>query len=191
MNWFTSYLVRPEAKQRTTTGTADLQAAADAYNRDHSRAWGSAGTGTCPICAHHGCFGEARGKLAGTGRWACFSANHGNIGRKLRACFYGDALDVDAYQHNRTRIEHLKATGYLASIAQAREVKRTPTTDTPQTSLGHSGASDLTPYLADFLRERRAVLAYENPAWSIRQVNAEARRLLAAIQEREREARHA
>lgn len=104
-------------KQRAATG--DLQVAAYRYSRDHARDWGPPGRGTCPICGHRDCFGRAGGRLADSGDWACFSANHGNVGRKVRtergiaACMAGDALDIDAHACRRARVEHLRATGYL------------------------------------------------------------------------------
>jgi len=94
--------------------------AVQAYNQDHARDFGPPG-GQCPICSHNGCFGNAGGPLQGSGRWACFSANHGRatgqdgkpIGVKGNGCHHGDALDIDAHQANQTRHQHLKNTSYL------------------------------------------------------------------------------
>jgi hypothetical protein len=196
MHWFTSYLVRPDAKQRTTAGSADLQAAVDAYNRDHGRDWGSAGTGTCPICGHRACFGEARGKLAGAGRWACFSANHGNVGVRLGGCFHGDALDVDAEAAGRTRIEHLTAAGYLHArprqSPQERKATVSPTTDTPANKRGHSDVPHLTEYETEWVEDMTGRLQFDGTLnYTPEAAHAEALRRLRVIQERERGARHA
>lgn len=193
MHWFTSYLVRPESKQRTTAGSADLQAAVDAYNRDHGRAWGRAG-GTCPICGHHGCFGNAGGKLRDSGRWACFSANHGDVGIGRTGHVHGDALDVDAYQNHRTRVEHLTVTGYLTppELTQERKAAVNPTTDTPANKPGHSGVPDLSEYETEWLEETAGRLQFDGTLnYTPEGAYAEALRRLRVIQEREKGAHHA
>jgi len=125
-------------------GTPDLRAAVDAYNRDHGRDWGPPGRGTCPVCGHHDCFGNAGGSLRNSGRWACFSANHGNVGvtGQTGAHHHGDALDVDADAAGRTRIEHLRQTGYLKDPAKTpetppdRKLTPAPTTGHPRRKAG-------------------------------------------------------
>lgn len=200
MHWFKSYLVRPETKQRTTAGSADFQRAVDDYNRDHGRNWGTPGKGTCPICEHHGCFGNAGGKLRDSGRWACFSANHGDVGRRVRtergegACMIGDALDVDAYQNHRTRVEHLTVTGYLTppELTQERKATVNPTTDTPTNKPGHSGVPNLSEYETEWLEETAGRLQFDGTLnYTPEAAHAEALRRLRVIQEHERGARHA
>ncbi|MBE7490971.1 MAG: hypothetical protein HS108_04345 [Planctomycetes bacterium] len=97
--------------------TTNIRAAVESYNRDHARDFGRAG-GQCPVCGHRGCFGRIPGKPT---RWACFSANHAAatgadgkpVGLPGKGCWHGDALDLDAFSAGRTRLEHLRALGYL------------------------------------------------------------------------------
>lgn len=183
--------------------TADLQAAVDAFNRDHGRDWGRTG-GTCPVCGHQACFGKAGGKLAGTGRWACFSANHSNVGRKLGACHHGDALDVEAHKAGRDRVSHLRAAGYLQERARtghnARE-RAAPATDTPKNNLGHPGrltradvvaalGREPDEYERDFLQERAAVMHVDG-GLDLDAAEHAALRCLLRASEREKGARHA
>lgn len=195
--WLRPYMKRPAPR---VAGSADVRSAVDRYNADHRRTWGAAGSGDCPICGHRACFGEARGKLAGAGRWACFSANHGNIGVRLGACVHGDALDVDAFQAGRTRVEHLRALGYLTA---ASETRSTATTDTPNTSLGRCGVLRLTradvaralghdpnENEREFLDERAAIRCFDG-GQSIEDAERGALSDLLRIIERERQARHA
>lgn len=118
--------------RRPAAATAGAQAAADRYNADHARDWGPPGRGTCPICGHRDCFGRAGGRLANSGDWVCFSANHGNVGRRVRtergnaACMAGDALDVDAHAAGRTRVQHLRATGYLPRLQPDTRHRKAP-----------------------------------------------------------------
>lgn len=201
MDFFTAYLA--PAKPPRREASADLQAAVDAYNRDHGRDWGRTG-GTCPVCGHHGCFGPAGGKLRNTGRWACFSANHGNVGRKVRtergtaACMAGDALDVDAYQAGRARVEHLRATGYLKDPARTHQSApdaREPLQATRNTSeiiLGHSGVPSLTEYETEWLEEMAGRLEFDDTLDYTRETAyAEAQRRLRQIQDSEKGASHA
>ncbi len=204
---------RPEA------ATGGVQAAADRYNADHARDWGPPGRGTCPICGHRDCFGRAGGRLANSGDWACFSANHGNVGRKVRtergnaACMAGDALDVDAHAAGRTRVEHLRATGYLPrlqpdtrhqkspskrillSAGNLSAPKSQPQHPTPKAASGAASAvgcrADETPplilseYEAEWLEERAAILEFEG-GMTRQDAEREAARLLALDELRER-----
>jgi hypothetical protein len=183
MHWFTSYLVKPAPK----AGTADLQAAVDAYNRDHGRDWGRTG-GTCPICGHHGCFGPAGGKLRNSGRWACFSANHGDVGVKLPNCHHGDALDVDAHAAGRNCADHLRAKGYLRAPESPQDRKPAPE------PTGHTIAPvpPLSEYEIEWLEEMAGRLEFDDTLDYTREsAYAEAQRRLRQIQEGERGARHA
>lgn len=163
-------------------GSVDLQTAVDRFNADHRRTWGRAGGGTCPICGHHKCFGEARGKLAGTGRWACFSANHGNIGVKLGACVHGDALDVDAIQAGRNRVDHLRTLGYLTAIEKPCRW----TQPDALRALGHDPDENE----REFLEERAGYRMFLG-GQSLGEAERGALADLVRSMERERQARHA
>lgn len=86
-----------------------FEEARDQYQADHKLNAPRSG-GTCPICLHAGCFGKMAGQ---DGRWACFSANHGDVGVRGNGCFHGDVLDLHAHAKRRTAAEHLRAEGYL------------------------------------------------------------------------------
>lgn len=101
-----------------TARASTLRDAVVAYNHDNPRDWGRPGTGTCPVCGHHACFG----KLPDTPqRWHCFSANHDKVvgrdgkpvGLRGSAGWHGDALDIYALTAGLSRVEHLRACGYL------------------------------------------------------------------------------
>lgn len=204
MSWMLDYVGAlpnpPESRQRPRTATADLQAAVSAFNRDHERDWGRAG-GTCPICQHSGCFGNAGGKLANSGRWACFSANHGAVGRRLGACWHGDALDVDAHNAGRTRIEHLTAEGYLHTRPhqrpQEREAGIGATCTTSEIELGQAALARLTradvvtalgheptEYEREWLHERAGILCFD-AGLLMDEAEREALRLLLALKGRD------
>lgn len=176
--WLRPYMRTPAR----VVGSVDLQSAVDRYNADHRRTWGAAGSGDCPICGHHKCFGEARGKLAGTGRWACFSANHGNIGVKLGACVHGDALDVDASQAGRNRVDHLRTLGYLTAIEKPRRL----TFADVVRALGHDPDENE----REFLEERAGIRCFDG-GQSIEDAERGALADLVRIMEHERRARHA
>ena len=87
--------------------------AVERFNRDHSSVadeWPRSG-GDCPICDHRGCFGQL-GDVEG--RWACFSADHGNVGVEGNGVRHGDVLDVMAHQAGLARLELLERDGYFA-----------------------------------------------------------------------------
>ncbi len=51
------------------------------------------GTGTCPVCKHHDCFGRLKGE---TTKWACWSTNHPpDAGKPSSRYVWGDLLDLD------------------------------------------------------------------------------------------------
>lgn len=113
-------LCPPARVMRIVTPAAlDIQAAVDAYNRDHPKNFPRNG-GDCPVCGHKGCFGSVPGD--GVSKWSCFSDSHAGAGRKGDACTIGDSLDLDAWTDHRTPVEHLKACGYLKAIATASRV---------------------------------------------------------------------
>ena len=103
-----------------------IRDAVERYRQVHADGFGPPGRGTCPVCKHRGCFGRM-GLVAGSARgqlWYCFSASHGAVqgadgkpvGRQGSKGYFGDVLDLHAFQAGRTRIQHLRDTGYLARM---------------------------------------------------------------------------
>lgn len=177
--WLRPYLAPPAPRR---VASEDVRVAVAAFNQQHGRDWGAAGSGTCPICGHRACFGEARGKLTRSGRWACFSANHGNIGVKLGACVHGDALDIEAFQAGRSRIDHLRALGFL----KAPDGKRRLTRADVVRALGHEpDESEI-----EFLEERAGIRTFDG-GQSLFDAECGALADLLRVIERERQARHA
>lgn len=86
------------------------------YCRDRARSLPRSGA-TCPICGHQGCFGRLPRAAE---RWACWSTAHGDVGLRGRDCMHGDVLDLDAHAAGVSRVEHLRASGYLAEVQHAR-----------------------------------------------------------------------
>lgn len=87
--------------------------AVERFNREHSSEadeWPRSG-GDCPICDHRGCFGQL-GDVEG--RWACFSADHGDVGVEGNGVRHGDVLDVLAHRAGMSRLELLEREGYFA-----------------------------------------------------------------------------
>lgn len=87
--------------------------AVERFNREHASVadeWPRSG-GDCPICDHRGCFGQL-GDVEG--RWACFSADHGDVGVEGNGVRHGDVLDVLAHQAGLSRLELLEREGYFA-----------------------------------------------------------------------------
>ncbi len=131
--------------------------------------------GPCPLCAGHDrfCVWPARGRA-----WC----------RQCKAA--GDALgwSMRLAGHNPDEkgetARYLEARGYLgrAETPHNRAERPTPTRNTPPINLG--AINPIRGYYADFLRERRAVLVIDG-GLTPRQANAEARRLLKLIRERE------
>jgi hypothetical protein len=100
-------VIKPTRPARPPQEYAALEAAVDAYRRDHREEWPRSG-GSCPICQHHGCFGRLSEE-----RWSCFSASHYEGGLEGEKCWVGDVLDIHAYQQRTTRMRLLIDGGYL------------------------------------------------------------------------------
>lgn len=91
-----------------------LQEAVDRYNAENRQDWPKS-HGTCPGCDEPGCFGRlADSEL----RWVCFNTCHVEPGLEGNGCFTGDVLDLDAHAAGRSRVEHLRASGYLAGSSR-------------------------------------------------------------------------
>lgn len=93
------------------------------WNEDHSEDWGPPGSGECPACHHHGCFGRLPEMPE---KWSCFSSGpDGHGARTGSACgregssghWFGDALDLEASRRGETRLQVLRRDGYLAAMS--------------------------------------------------------------------------
>jgi hypothetical protein len=130
-----------EAKQRDP----EIDAAVQRYNADNAQDWPRSG-GDCPICGHRDCFGNLDGN---PDRWACFSASHTSGGIRGPHCWHGDALDLEAHRTGASRLDILRAGGYLSAP------QRPPSApvDRPLISVragdGHDAVYAALPYLAN------------------------------------------
>jgi hypothetical protein len=100
-----------QARPARQSASSDIESAVAQYNRDHAREFPRS-DGECPICGHRNCFGRLPDA---PGRWACWSASHPEVGIRGERCYHGDVLDIDAHDAGRSRVEHLRAEGYLAT----------------------------------------------------------------------------
>lgn len=110
------------------TGPDGHSAVAEAvrrYNTDHRREWPRSGA-QCPFCGHNDCFGHLPDAPE---VWCCFSAAHSGAGIAKDNIHVGDALDADIFGKGISRIEHLRATGYLGPVGEQTEDP--PDDDTP------------------------------------------------------------
>lgn len=122
--------------------SVDISTSVGRFNADHAERFElpKPGTGTCPICQHHACFGRVKNDPH---KWACFSTSHPDgAGRKGAACFTGDILDLHLLTSNRSatpadRMAELDRLGYLTPTPVATPNRRHPRpTITPSLSRG-------------------------------------------------------
>lgn len=103
---------RAHAKRTVVRGAAadDFEAAVRAYNAQNSRQYPPRGE-HCALCPSESGF-KAHPSLPD--RWSCWSSRHAasHGGHEADKHWWGDALDIDAGQHRRSRAAHLIATGY-------------------------------------------------------------------------------
>lgn len=105
----------PRPFQRAHQPSPEFITAVEAYNTQHAREFPSHG-GPCPVCGSPEAFKALQGA---TGKWACWSRRHDPhaVGRfastSAGAIWTGDALDLDAHEHNATRADMLRRAGYL------------------------------------------------------------------------------
>lgn len=85
----------PAARKAKAPDADPLAAAAAKYNAEHKLEYPTGGSGTCPICGHHGCWGQS---VRGPGYWSCFSASHQEGGVRAGDVWTGDALDIEAHK---------------------------------------------------------------------------------------------
>ena len=84
----------------------------------------------CPMCRHRECFDRLPASK-GPERWTCFSANHGGAGLRGNGCSHGDALDLEAHHRGLSRVEVLRADGYLDGRT-TRNPSRPPPVSAPK-----------------------------------------------------------
>lgn len=107
----------PVARHQTQR-LKDFKAAAAEYNRANSREWSKRGE-MCPVCPGQSGF-KAHPKIPGA--WVCWHPSHPvTCGRPGKGQMWGNALDIDAYQRQRTPKQHLEAEGYWTSKAGVLE----------------------------------------------------------------------
>lgn len=92
-----------------------LDEAVARWNADHHRQW-PRNSAPCPVCGDNASFGRLP---KAPERWSCFSTDHPEeVGLPGVDCFHGDALDIEAFQRHRSRVEVLREDGYLVPRAQ-------------------------------------------------------------------------
>ncbi len=84
--------------------------AAAEWNYDNRRTYPRYAS-ECPVCHDKGSFGHLPDDEA---RWYCFSTDHSTVGVKGEKGYHGDALDLEAFESGRKRVEVLRRDGYLA-----------------------------------------------------------------------------
>lgn len=108
---------RAPAKQHTTRSPAapvsDFETAAARWNADHNASSYPRSHGTCPICGYRGGFGVERERPT---TWFCFNGDPHPVGNQHLQGWHGDLLDIATYERGLSRIEILRADGYLAAI---------------------------------------------------------------------------
>lgn len=110
-SWLRTTLARLPSKHSKRRTIAERVAD---YLAQHQHDFGAPGSGTCPVCGHHGCFGRMS---SDPDRWYCFSAGHEAVcgadgkpvGRRGNKGFLGDVLDLHAYAAGRSRSDQLRA----------------------------------------------------------------------------------
>jgi putative DNA primase/helicase len=133
----------PATPAKKREADTEIDDAVARFNDDHARDWGTPGQGECPVCQKPGRFGNAGGAMTGTYRWACWGQTHfqHKVGINAGSYHHGDALDIEAFQAGRERIEHLRECGYLAprkakSVVVADEDYDDVTSDRGNTIMG-------------------------------------------------------
>lgn len=98
---------------RPGEASTELEQATAKWNEEHRQDW-TATNKTCPMCGHNGCFVPLPQDPT---RWFCWSDNHGKdsggAGIQTPRGWMGDALDLEAHRRNQSRIDVLRADGYL------------------------------------------------------------------------------
>lgn len=134
----------PSARRKTSPGTfneisiaaekwlrnhgatpIEICAAADKWNVEHPATWPKR-HGLCPICGYRGGFGYTPKK---PWLWFCWNTDHpagAGFPSKgaSRAAFVGDALAIAAYERGLSRIDVLRADGYLEDALDVEAKRR-------------------------------------------------------------------
>jgi len=118
-----------------------FEQAVERYRHEHPLRGIPDNSGTCPVCAHNGCFGRLRNEDGSYDRqhWFCFSDAHGadsnadldSRGHHSANGWMGDQLDLDAYEQGKTRRALLQELGYLnhrvgTNATEKRKAPRQP-----------------------------------------------------------------
>jgi hypothetical protein len=83
------------------------------WNAAHPITFTKRNTGPCPVCGDTKSFGWLRDN---SDKWSCFSTDHpDDVGKHdpSQSCFWGDALDLEAFRCNKTRAQVLREDGFL------------------------------------------------------------------------------
>jgi replicative DNA helicase len=116
----------PTPPRAPSAPESDLSEAVRRYRTERSPTDGypRPGSSTCPVCCHNGCWGSL---ASDPRRWACHSTGHiDGVGVRGEACYHGDQLDIDAHAAGRSRVEHLRAEGFLAPRPSPLAPARSP-----------------------------------------------------------------
>lgn len=103
------YLERRGRKEK------DVEWAVKAFIRDNRIQL--RGLERCPMCNHRGCF---KLQPSSQTRWVCFSTNHTSGGMEADDHWWGDVLDIHAYQQGKSRYQLLVEAGYLDTKSQKK-----------------------------------------------------------------------
>jgi hypothetical protein len=118
-----------------TRAHASVEEAVRRWNDDHPRAWPT----ECSECLICGSPDGLKASTGAAGRWCCFSSRHAlladrrspddGIGVPGTGCYTGDALDVEAFTTDRTRVQVLRDDGYLPEPSRAPADERSQSAD--------------------------------------------------------------
>jgi len=122
LEFVANYKPQPRKEPKTTARPArpdsEISKAAAKWNADHSAHDYPHRHGTCPICGCKKCFGVERDR---TTHWFCFNTDSHPVGKKhADGGWFGDLLDLAVHERAKSRVEILRADGYLAPICGER-----------------------------------------------------------------------
>jgi hypothetical protein len=104
----------PKPPPRPTTPDGTIPSAVERWNADHTGHGYPHQHGTCPVCGCKQCFGVKRDDAT---RWFCHNTDSHSVGKAHdEGGWFGDLLDIAVHQRGRTRVDVLRADGYLAAI---------------------------------------------------------------------------
>jgi hypothetical protein len=121
---------QPRAVKPAKEPTTAFEIAVVRWNDDHPIAFVKRNSGPCPVCDDHKSFGQLRDNPE---KWSCFSTDHpDDVGKRDpgQQCYWGDALDLEAYKRQKTRNDVLREDGYYPHL----QVVQTPASRAPETT---------------------------------------------------------